>query len=186
MRALVYARKLGTDAPVEEIRTRVRATFSTLASLLREIPEATARDRRHGDGWTIQEVVDHMVESDALATRQLASLLAGDEVEDPIPASLQSEDPMARDWGRLRQRLGAIHESFLELLANATDAHPLTVKAPIQMVVKCEQENGELVPVSWVERFDWKAFSILVQAHDREHIAQIHRVLEALPEDPPG
>ena len=47
------------------------------------------------------------------------------------------------------------------------------------MVVKCAGSDGTLAPVSWVERFDWKAYSILLHAHNREHIAQVQRILSA-------
>ena len=39
--------------------------------------------------------------------------------------------------------------------------------------------DGTLAPVSWVERFDWKSYSILLHAHNREHIAQVQRILSA-------
>jgi len=51
------------------------------------------------------------------------------------------------------------------------------------MVVKCARPDGALEPVSWLERFDWKAFSVLLHAHNREHIAQVERILNA---PPPG
>ena len=48
------------------------------------------------------------------------------------------------------------------------------------MVVKCADPDGSLRPVHWLERFDWKAFAILLHAHNREHMAQIQRTLAAL------
>lgn len=179
LRALAYVRKRGTNAPVEEIRARVRATYLELEALVNALPAETAREHRPTSGWSVQEVVDHLVESDRPAVGQLSTLLSGRDVDEPIPASLQSARPLDLDWQRLLHQLRTVHENVLELLAAATDEIPSTATAPVQMVVKCAGPDGTLTPVSWVERFDWKAFAILLHAHNREHIAQVRRILGA-------
>jgi hypothetical protein len=179
MRALAYARKRGTNAPVEAIRTRVASTYAELEALVDGVPEAVVREHFPASGWSIQEVVDHLVESERPAVDQLAQLLAGQSIEEPIPASLQSSHPLDLDWRTLRQQLRTIHENILDLLARATDDLPLTALAAVQMVVKCADPDGTLRPVTWVERFDWKAYAILLHAHNREHIGQLHRILAA-------
>jgi hypothetical protein len=178
-RALAYAYKRGTTSPVEAIRTRVAGTYAEIEALVASVPSELAREHREVSAWSIQEVVDHLVESDRPAVTQLAQLLAGHSVEEPIPASLQSADPLALDWPTLRQTFRTVHENVLDLLARASDEVPLTATAPVQMVVKCADAEGNLRPVSWVQRFDWKAFAILLHAHNREHIAQVHRILAA-------
>jgi hypothetical protein len=183
LRALAYARKRGTDAPAEAIRARIGDTYAEFEALVAALPEDVARTHRSTSGWSILEVVDHLVESDRRAAGQLASLLDGQPVETPIPASLQSQDPMALDWRTLLQRFRSVHENIRDLLARTTDDIPLGAKAPVLMVVKCAGPDGVSVPVSWVEHFDWKAFSILLHAHNREHIAQVHRILNTPPED---
>ncbi len=178
-RALAYARLRGTDAPVESIRTRVAATYRELEALLDTIPSAVAREHRATSAWSVQVVVDHLVESERPAVGQLAHLLAGDSVDDAIPASLQSAAPLDLDWQALRLQLRTVHENIVDQLARATDALPLAATAAVQMVVKCADPEGHLQPVTWVERFDWKAYAILLHAHNREHIAQVHRILNA-------
>ena len=163
------------------IRERVTATYTTLDSLVDAILANVAREHRSTSLWSIQEVVDHLVESDRPAVEQLAALLAGQPVDDPIPASLQSAAPLAKDWSELRSQLRAIHRQIEALLAAAGDSEPVTATAAVQMVVKCAAPDGSLEPVSWMERFDWKAFAILLHAHNREHIAQIQRILAAPP-----
>lgn len=181
-KALAYARTRGTDAPLDSIRAKVADTYSALRALVETVPAEVARERRSASGWSVQEVVDHLVESDRLAVDQLGQLLAGESVDTPIPASLQSPRPLDRDWTALRNELRDVHQDLLDLLASATDDLPLTATAPVQMVVKHAGPDGALAPVSWLERFDWKAYSILLHAHNREHIAQIERILNA----PPG
>lgn len=178
-KALAYARKRGTEAPLDSIRAKVAGTYSELRALVEAVPAEVARERRSTSGWSVQEVVDHLVESDRQAVEQLGLLLAGETVDAPIPASLQSPRPLDRDWTALRHELRDVHQDILELLARATDDLPLTATAPVQMVVKCAGPDGVLQPVSWLERFDWKAYSILLHAHNREHIAQIERILNA-------
>jgi hypothetical protein len=179
MRALAYARKRGTEAPLHAIRARVAATYGELEELAAKIPAEVAREHRSTSLWSIQEVIDHLVESDRPAATQLTQLLAGHDVDQPIPASLQSAEPLATDWLLLQQQLRNVHENVLDVLGAASDASPLTATAAVQMVVKCAGADGALTPVSWVARFDWKAFAILLHAHNREHIAQIQRILAA-------
>jgi DinB superfamily len=178
-RALSYTRKRGTEAPLDAIRTRVAGTYAEFEALVETIPADLAAERRSTSGWSIQEVVDHLVQSDRPAVGQLAQLLAGQSVDTPIPASLQSPNALELDWDDLRREFRAIHHEILGLLDQATDDLPITATAPVQMVVKCAGPDGSLTPVAWVERFDWKAYSILLHAHNREHIAQVNRILNA-------
>jgi len=181
MRALAYARKRGTDAPIQSIRARVAGTYSEFEALVEVIPPQIAREHRSTSAWSAQEVVDHLVESERPAVDQLSQLLAGHAVEAPIPASLQSAHPFELDWHALLHQFRTVHENILDLLATATDDLPHTATVPVQMVVKCVGADGTLKPVTWVEHFDWKAYSILLHAHSREHIAQVHRILNAPP-----
>jgi hypothetical protein len=186
LRAIAYARKRGTDAPVDSIRSRVAGTYGELEALVEAVPASVAREHRSTSAWSVQEVVDHLVESERPAVDQLARLLAGHSVPEAIPASLQSAHPLHLDWLALRQELRAVHESILDLLSKATDDLPLAATAAVQMVVKCAGEDGTLRAVTWVESFDWKAYSILLHAHNREHIAQVQRILDAPPAGQPG
>ncbi len=176
IRAMAYVRKRGT-APVESIRERVTATYAEFEALVAGIAALAALESVSPTQWCVQEVVDHLVESDRPAIEQLRQLLSGQSSTEPIPASLQSPHPRDLDWDDLRRQFRAVHEDILALLGNATDDIPLTATAAVQMVVKCADAEGNLRPVSWVEPFDWKAFAILLHAHNREHIAQVHRIL---------
>jgi hypothetical protein len=184
LRALGYVRKRGSEAKVEGIRARVRATYEEFENLVAAISDEVAGQHRPTSLWSIQEVVDHLVESDRPAVAQLASLLAGKSVDSPIPASLQSARPLDHDWSALRAAFRTVHGDLLALLDGASDDIPLGATAPVQMVVKCAQPDGSLLPVSWVERFDWKAYAILLHAHNREHIAQVQRILASLAPQP--
>ena len=179
-RALGYARRRGTQAPAGEVRDRVRATYDALAALVAEIPADLAARRPAPDAWSVHEVVDHLAESDRRAAGQLEQLLAGQPVDEPIPAALQSRDPLSVGWDALRRELRHVHGRVLDALAGAGDATALDATAPVVMVVKCADPDGSLRPVHWLERFDWKAFAILLHAHNREHMAQIQRTLAAL------
>jgi DinB superfamily len=181
IKALAYARKRGTDAPVDSIRERLTATYAELESLVDGIAAPAAQQSRARGEWALQEVVDHLVESDRPAAGQLERLLGGHSSDEPIAASLQSQSPLSLDWDALRDQFRAVHAKLLGLLTTATDDIPLSATAPVQMVVKCADDAGVLRPVSWVEHFDWKAYSILLHAHSREHIAQMRRILESRP-----
>lgn len=179
LRALAYVLKRGTTAPLAEIRSRVAGTYADIEALVAEVPAEIARNRHpEVSAWSVQEVVDHLVESERPAAGQLERLLAGEDVAEHIAAGLQSGDPLGHDWHALRGDLRTVHENVLDHLATASDDAPLSATAPVEMVVKCEQPDGTFEPVHWIQRFDWKAYSILLHAHTREHIAQIHRIIE--------
>lgn len=180
LRVLSYVRKRGTEAPLDSIRDRVAGTYAEFEALVGALSPEVAREHRTSSEWSVQEVVDHLVQSDRPAVEQLAQLLAGKSVDaPPIPASLQSSNPLALDWTGLLGDFRKVHQEILDGLAAASDDILTVATAPVQMVVKCSDADGTLKPVSWVERFDWKAFSILLHAHNREHIAQVQRILDA-------
>jgi hypothetical protein len=175
-RALAYARRRGSEASLADIRGRVAATFAELDALLATVDAERAR-RAPPSGWCVQEVADHLLVSDRPAVEQLGELLAGRSPAAAIPASLQSAAPLTADWASLRGELAGVHAVLVALLDETRDDVPLAASAPVQMVVKCADEDGTLHPVQWLERFDWKAFAILLHAHNREHIAQVQRIL---------
>jgi DinB superfamily len=179
--ALRYAREKGTEAPLASIRERLSKTFAQLEALLGALPEEAVRRRPAADRWSVQAVVDHLIESHRPAVDQLRSLLLGKRPgEGPIPASLLSADPLGPPWPEALQRLMDVHRGLLAVLDRASDETPLSVRAPVVMVVKVRQEDGSLAPVEWIEDFDWKAYAILLRAHTLEHLAQIERTARAL------
>jgi hypothetical protein len=179
-RALAWARRRGTESSLAEIRGRVASTYAELEAVVDAFDPALSALRPQPSSWCAREVVDHLVVSDGPAVAQLASLLAGRDVGEPIPASLQS--PGARDasWDELARRLRRVHGEMLATLDTASDGTPLLAKAVVEMVVKCAGPDGALRPVHWLERFDWKAFAVLLAAHNREHVAQLRRIEAAL------
>lgn len=178
---LEYARRNGTEAPVASIRERLERTFAELDALVATVPAEVAVRRPEGGGWSVQEVVDHLVVSHRWALEELRSLLAGRAPEGgPIPASLQSDTPLAHPWADLRADLRGTHAAFLAAVTGATDDTPTTAEAPVVMVVQCATPDGGREPVQWLQSFDWKAFAILFRGHALEHRNQIRRVLAGL------
>lgn len=178
--ALRYAREKGTEAPAASVRQRMAKTFAQLEALLAAIPQEAVRIRPAPGRWSVHEIVDHLLESHRPAIDELRELVRGHRPEGgPIPASLLSADPLGRPWPGLVRELSGVHRELLAILDGASDATPLTAKAPVLMVVKVREEDGSLTPVEWVDDFDWKAFAILLRAHTLEHVAQIERTLQA-------
>ena len=180
VRALDYARRRGTEGTLHEIRERVRGTYAAVEALVDSVPADLAARRPAVGAWSVHEVTDHLVESDRPAAEQLRRLLAGDSVDEPIPASLLSTDPHARSWDALRRELRDVHATLLALLDAADETASLEPTSTVVMVVRCADADGVLRPVHWLQRFDWKAFAILVHAHNREHLGQMQRTLAAV------
>lgn len=176
--ALDFARRRGSEATVEAVRSLAARAFAALDALLEGVDEETARRRPESGGWSVQEVADHLVISHERAAEQLASLLAGRAPEGgPVPAGLQSEDPFTVAWPEMRRRVAAVHAGILERLAAADDTIPLAPRTPVAMAVRCTAPGGGYEWVEWEQSFDWKAFVVLFAAHAREHIRQVERLL---------
>jgi hypothetical protein len=123
------------------------------------------------------------VVSNRPALEQLRSMLAGRDAEGgPVPAGLQSEDPLARPWPEVQGELSRLHQSFVDEVRQAAETlgdDPGQATAPIEMVVRCVTPEGSRA-VHWEERLDWKAFALAGRVHALEHLAQVQRTLEAL------
>lgn len=180
-RALDYVRAKGSRAPAAEVRGRVARAFAELEALLDAIPEARTGRRPDPATWSLHEVVDHLIESHRPAVRELELALAGSSPEGgPIPAGLLSPDPFRRDWPAAVAELRQVHGDFLALLSGAGDETPTTARVAVEMVVRCATPDGGSEPVHWIDRFDWKAYALLVALHSREHAGQVQRVLARL------
>ena len=179
IRALAYLKRKGTDAPIELLRRRIADSFADFETMIASVPPSLRR-RSPGPGrWSAQEVVDHLIESHRPAVAQLEALLNVLTPETgPVPASLQSTDPLARNWDELVVELKRIHASLISLIEKASDSCSLEVRVPVTMVMKADEPGGP--PVQWEEQLDWKAFAQTLRVHTIEHRSQIERTLREL------
>ena len=176
-----YFRTKGTLAPASEIQARIADAFGSLDALVAPIPAAVAVRTGIPGEWTIQEIVDHLVETHRPGLDELWCLLAGRRPPgDPIPASLSSKSPLDRPWPWLRADLDRIHGEILRTLAAVPEGFATDARAPIVMVVNVPDESGRLAPLHWVEDLDWKAYAIVWRLHVIDHLRQAKKVLAAL------
>ena len=180
-KAREYFRTRGTSATAGAIHERVADAFGALDAFLEPISAATAARVGIAGEWTIQEIVDHLVETHRPGLDELWCLFAGRRPPaEPIPAALQSKAPLHRPWPWLRAELHRVHGEILRALAAAppdfaTDAH-----APIVMVVNVTDDDGRVVPLHWVDDLDWKAYAIVWRLHVIDHLKQARKVHAAL------
>jgi hypothetical protein len=168
-RAVEYLRRAGTQAPAADIRRKVAETFRELDELVAGIPEEVVRVRPRPGRWCVQEVVDHLIVSHRPAGEELAGLLQGRvPAGEPIPAHLQSQDAMEKEWSGLVGEMSAVHGRFAALVADAPEDTPLEARAPLVMVI-----DG----IEWIEELDWKAYAMAFRAHALGHAGQIRAVL---------
>lgn len=177
VRALAYLRRHGTESTHARLRERFTQTLDTITATLDAIDEATARTPPPNGGWCVQEIVDHLAVTNEAALAELTALVAGRvPVGEPVPAGLQSDEPMALSWAAVRARRLAADAALLAVVDRASDATPLAAKAPLVMVVKGRDDRGEPRVLEWIEPLDWKAYLAAFRAHGLEHVAQIERV----------
>ena len=185
IRAREYLRDKGSLLPVSQIHERVGAAFAATETLLDGVTEGEARRRAIPGEWTIQEVVDHLVETHRPSIDELRDLLAGRRPAGPGPRppaagpGLHSRDPMSRPWPDVLQKLKAVHAEALEVLAHAADGYVTDARAPLVMVINVRDADGRQTPLHWVEELDWKAYAIVFRLHALDHLNQIKKTLTA-------
>jgi hypothetical protein len=176
-RARDYLRMRGTRATPATIRARTGEAFTELASFLAEAPTHLAGRRAWPDEWSVQEIVDHLLETHRPGLDELWCLLAGRRPPgEPIPAGLQSKAPLLRPWSWLRNELARLHDQILSTLADVPAGFETLARAPLVMVVNIEGSG----PLEWVEELDWKAYAIVWRLHAIDHLHQARKVLAAL------
>jgi hypothetical protein len=179
IRAREYLDQKGTRLAAADIHERVAAAFAAMESLLDGVTEAEARARALTGEWTIQEVADHLVETNRPSLDELRLLLAGRRpTAGPIPASLLSADPMARPYQAVVDDLKAVHSQILGVLAAAPD-RMTDARAPVVMVINAKEADGREVPLHWIEELDWKAYAVIFRLHELDHLSQAKKTLKA-------
>ncbi len=177
---MAYLRERGTEQPAARIAERVGAAFAAMDAFLADVSEAEARRRPEPGEWSIQEVVDHLVETHRASLGELRDLLADRRpAGGPIPAALQSAAPMALRVDDLVAELRGLHVRILEVLHRAPD-RPTAARAPVVMVINAREPDGAERPLHWVEDLDWKAYAIIFRLHEADHLAQIKKALKAV------
>ena len=172
IQVLDYLRRKGTAASVGQLRKHVAVTFRGIEDLLGSVPPGLRALRPAPSRWSVQEIVDHLVESHRPAVEQLREMVSGRRPETgAIPAHLRSAAPLDRPWEDLVGDLKGIHRSLLNLLDKASDAISLGVTAPVVMVVQS---------IEWEQELDWKAYVQAYRGHTAQHRAQIVRTLDEL------
>ena len=175
-----YLRDKGDGLSLAEIRGRVADAFDTMEALLAPVSAAQAAGRPLPGEWSIHEVVDHLILTHAPSVGELVDLLAGRRpAGPPIPAGLQSADPLARPWDALRSALHAQHAAALRVLDGARDL-PTEARAPVVAVVNVRGADGRVAPVHWEEEVAWKAYAVFAfRLHTLDHIGQVRKLLAA-------
>ena len=179
-RAREYFATNGTQAPAAQIHERVAAAFTALDAALTGVTAAQASRRPIAGEWSVQEVVDHLLETHRPGVDELRCLLAGQRPPgEPIPAALQSKAPLLRPWSWLLDEMRRVHREILDLLAAVPGDVPTDARAPIVMVVNVPGPDGAVRPLHWVEDLDWKAYAIVWRLHAIDHLKQIKKVRAA-------
>jgi hypothetical protein len=179
-KAREYLKSRGTLVAPAVIHERVAAAFTALEAFLDTVPVARAACPGPPGEWTVQEIVDHLVETHRPGLDELLCLLAGQPPPgEAIPASLQSKAPLLRPWSWLRDELRHIHGGILDALGKVPADFVTEARAPLVMVVNVPDASGRVRPLHWVEELDWKAYAITWRLHTIDHLHQAKKVLAA-------
>jgi hypothetical protein len=179
-RARAYFRSKSALAPAV-IREQIAAAFGALDAVLAAVPPERAAVRAIPGQWSVQEIVDHLLETYRPGVDELRCLLAGQRPPgEPIPATVQSKAPLLRPWPWLLDELRRAHGSVLDLLAGVPDDFVTAARAPFVMVVNVPGPDGAGRPLQWVEEADWKAYALASwRLHAIDHLNQARKVLAA-------
>jgi hypothetical protein len=179
-KAREYLRTRGTEVSPAIIHERVGEAFARFESFLDGVPvDRVARPASPGE-WSVQEIVDHLVETHRPGLDELRCLLAGQRPPgEPIPASLQSKAPLVRRWPWLRDELRRVHGNILDALTGVPADFETDARAPLVMVVNVPGGGSPAEPIHWIEELDWKAYAIVWRLHVIDHLKQAKRALAA-------
>jgi hypothetical protein len=159
IKAMEYMRDKGTSLAAAQVHERVAAGFAAFEGFLDGVTEAEARAWALPGEWSIQEVADHLVETHRPSLEELRDLLAGRRPPGgPIPAGLQSRDPLARPWPELLGELKSLQAEVVAALGAAPDRLN-EARAPVVMVISVKEPDGRETPLHWIEELDWKAYA---------------------------
>jgi DinB family protein len=180
IKAREYFHEKGTLLPAARIHERVGTAFAAMETFLEAVSDEEARARALPDDWTVQDVVDHLIETHRPSLDELRALLANRRpAGGPIPASLRSADPMARRFRDLLRDLRAVHAEILAVLSAAPD-QMTGARAPIIMVINVKEPDGREAPLHWIEELDWKAYAVTAfRLHELDHLNQAKKTLKA-------
>src|SRR2546425_327158 len=116
-KAREYFRTKSAQAPVAVLRERIAEPCRAVEALLAPLSAAQAARATLPGEWTIQEIVDHLVETYRPGLDELWCLLAGRRPPgEPIPASLHAQAPLLRPGPLLRDELRRVHAEVLKTL----------------------------------------------------------------------
>src|SRR5207237_7644259 len=125
-----------SQASVAELRERIAEPTGAVEALLTPLSAAQAARATIPGEWTIQEVVDHLVETYRPGLDELWCLLAGRRPPgEPIPASLQSKAPLLRPWPWPLDELARMHAEVQTPLAAVPHDFRTAATAPLVMVL---------------------------------------------------
>lgn len=179
VKAKEYLDQQGSRRSAAQLRERVAAAFTAIEEFLDGVSGSEALTRGVPGEWTIQEVVDHLVETHKPSVVELRELLADRRpAHGPIPASLQSPDPMSRPWPDLLDALKRVQAEAVKVLAAAPD-RPTEARAEVVMVINVKRPDGSEEPLHWIEELDWKAYAIIFRLHVLDHLGQARKILRA-------
>jgi hypothetical protein len=166
----------------EEIRAQVVAAFDALDGVLTPIPAERAGRRPAPEQWSVQEIVDHLLETYRPGVDELRCVLAGQRPPgEPIPAALQSKAPLLRPWSWLLDELRRTHRDVVELIGTVKPDFVTEARVPIVMVVNVSDDDIPPRALHWVEDLDWKAYALVSwRLHAIDHMKQARKVLTAL------
>ena len=181
IKAREYLYQKGTLLAPNVIHERLSAAYRAAEEFLGGVAEAEARRQPAPGEWSVQEVVDHLVETHRPSIEELRCLLRGERpAGGPIPAALQSKAPLDRPWAELVRELKRLHSEVLAILAKVPDGFTSEARAPAVLVINAKNPDGSGSPVEWVEDLDWKAYSVIFRLHEVDHLNQAKRALAAV------
>jgi hypothetical protein len=180
-RARAYFASKAALSPAE-IRRQIGAAFDALDAVLTTIPAERAARRPTPEQWSVQEIVDHLLETYRPGVDELRCVLAGQRPPgDPIPAALQSKAPTLRPWAWLLEELRRTHRDVVALIDAVTPDFVTDARVPIVMVVNLRGDEGAGRALHWIEDLDWKAYALVSwRLHAIDHMKQIRKTLAGL------
>ena len=158
-----YLRSQGAKLTAEQIRDRIQEAADEFLAVIQHVDEPVARKSPPAGGWSLAEVLDHVVYTLEGITGVIGGLVSGRKP--PVPLEIGATSGIAsQPWPDLLARLRRSQSALSTLLtANRNEPH-VDLRVP-------EGDFGEL---------NWKEYALILRLHYKDHAGQARKTLEAV------
>ena len=181
IRMMEYLNTRAGELSVAQIRERIRAAAQELETVVAGVDPSDARRRPVEGKWNIEEVVDHISQTQIRGTEELRHLMAGRRPPlPPVYEALRSGAGQWAPWQMLAEELHTANQAMIELLESASEEVPSPPTVRTVMVTLRAVADGSMCAQIYFAELGFKQYALLQRLHLLDHRTQIKKLRASL------